>query len=126
MRLLTEPADDGTYLQTLASYENLGPIVDFVVVDLGGGQGGWSRARARTGRLPPRRAQRDRHPRAGGVELPGIKGMWSLRNAAAGAAAAGARFLVLSFISETRVLAMQVPRNSARNFRAIRRSARNY
>ena len=63
------------------------------------------------------------------VELPGIKGMWSLRNAAAGAAAAdGARFLVLSFISETRVLAMQVPRNSARNIRrAIRRnSARNY
>ena len=42
------------------------------------------------------------------VELPGIKGMWSLRNAGGGGAAAeGARFLVLSFISETRVLAMQ-------------------
>ena len=33
VRLLTEPADDGTYLQTLASYENLGPIVDFAVLD---------------------------------------------------------------------------------------------
>ena len=110
VRLLTEPADDGTYLQTLASYENLGPIVDFVVVDLerqGQGQVVTCSGAHKDGSLRVVRNGIGIHEQAR-VELPGIKGMWSLRNAAAGAAAAdGARFLVLSFISETRVLAMQ-------------------
>ena len=110
VRLLTEPADDGTYLQTLASYENLGPIVDFVVVDLerqGQGQVVTCSGAHKDGSLRVVRNGIGIHEQAR-VELPGIKGMWSVRDAAAGAAAAdGARFLVLSFISETRVLAMQ-------------------
>ncbi|KAF2317858.1 hypothetical protein GH714_041177 [Hevea brasiliensis] len=82
IKLNLQPDAKGSYVEVLESYVNLGPIVDFCVVDLERqGQGQAS------------------------VELQGIKGMWSLRSSTDDPFDT---FLVVSFISETRILAMNL------------------
>lgn len=102
LQLSQEVNEDGNYLAEQERWTNIGPIVDFVVVDLesqGQGQvvtcsGAYKDGSIRVVRNGIGIGEQAR------VELPGIKGMWSLRTG-------DSTYLVLSFISETRILAMQ-------------------
>lgn len=92
-------------LQVIDTYPNLGPIIDMCTVDMerqgqcqivtcsGVNQGGSLRV-VRSGIGVVEQAS---------VELPGIKGVWSLR---AQEADTHDTYLVLSFVGETRVLAI--------------------
>jgi DNA damage-binding protein 1 len=100
-----DPAQPDSFVEVLDSQPNLGPIVDFCVVDLerqgqgqvvtcsGAGVDGSLRI-VRNGIGVVEQAL---------VELPGIKGMWSLRKTYMDA---HDTFLVLTFAGETRVLGM--------------------
>ncbi|KAG4980134.1 hypothetical protein GLYMA_12G106200v4 [Glycine max] len=78
----------GSYVEVLERYVNLGPIVDFhVVVTCFGAYNGIGINEQAS------------------VELQGIKGMWSLRSSIDDPFDT---FLVVSFISETRILAMNL------------------
>lgn len=100
-----DPAQPDSFVEVLDSQPNLGPIVDFCVVDLerqgqgqvvtcsGAGVDGGLRI-VRNGIGVVEQAL---------VELPGIKGMWSLRRTYMDA---HDTFLVLTFAGETRVLGM--------------------
>ncbi|PSC68559.1 DNA damage-binding 1 [Micractinium conductrix] len=100
-----DPAQPTSFLEVLDSQPNLGPIVDFCVVDLerqgqgqivtcsGAGVDGSLRV-VRNGIGVLEQAL---------VELPGIKGIWSLRKTFMDA---HDTFLVLTFAGETRVLGM--------------------
>jgi DNA damage-binding protein 1 len=102
VQLSTEPNELNEYITELERWQNIGPIVDFVVVDLerhgqgslvtcsGAGKDGSLRI-VRNGIGINEQAR---------IELPGIKGLWT-------AHAGGSSYLVLSFISETRVLAKE-------------------
>ena len=82
--------------------ENLGPIVDFVVVDLerqGQGQVVTCSGAYKDGSLRIVRNGIGINDQAS-LALQGIKGLWALRSGGA-----HATHMVLSFISETRVLA---------------------
>ncbi|KAL0300566.1 UNVERIFIED_CONTAM: DNA damage-binding protein 1 [Sesamum radiatum] len=88
-------------------YVNLGPIVDFCVVDLerqGQGQVVTCSGAYKDGSLRIVRNGIGINEQAS-VELQGIKGMWSLRSASDDPYDT---FLVVSFISETRILAMNL------------------
>ena len=100
--LLAPQDEDGQYLTELERWANIGPIVDFLVVDLerhgqgslvtcsGAGKDGSLRI-VRNGIGINEQAR---------IELPGIKGLWSVRS--------GEQvYLVLAFISETRILARE-------------------
>ena len=110
------PLEETTYLQTLAEYTNLGPIVDFdlrptgddhkddsagtnyrqsVVVTCSGV------AKDGTVRLVRNGVGMREHAE---VEMEGIKGMWSLRR---GFNEQDDTFLVQSFVRETRILGVQ-------------------
>lgn len=108
VRLLKSPAREDSpwdYVQVIDTYPNLGPIVDMCTVDMdrqgqcqivtcsGVNQDGSLRV-VRSGIGVVEQAS---------VELPGIKGMWSLR---ARESDAHDTYLVLSFVGETRVLAI--------------------
>ena len=113
-----EDADDGddsglpglsgaktTYVEILETFPNLGPIVDMAVVDLdrhGQGQVVTCSGVAKDGSLRVVRNGVGIHERAA-AELPGIKGCWSLKP---GDAAPHDTFLVVTFMRETRVLAV--------------------
>ena len=96
---------DGSYLTVLESYSNVGPIVDMVVMDLdrhGQGQVVTCSGAGKDGSLRIIRSGIGIYEQAT-IDLPGIKGLWALR------AAHGDRFdrfLVQSYIGETRVCAI--------------------
>ncbi|KAL3643734.1 DNA damage-binding protein 1a [Castilleja foliolosa] len=97
----------GSYVEVLERYVNLGPIVDFSVVDLerqGQGQVVTCSGAYKDGSLRIVRNGIGINEQAS-VELQGIKGMWSLRSATDDPYDT---FLVVSFISETRILAMNM------------------
>ena len=109
--LSAEPeADSGNFFEVRENYTNLGPIVDFCVVDLdrqgqcqlvtcsGVGKDGSLRL-VRNGIGINESAS---------IELPGVQGLWSLRESSS---AAFDKFLVQSFVSETRMLMVSPPQD---------------
>ena len=105
------PVSTGTsqppqFVEILEHFTNLGPIVDFAVVDLdryGAGEVVTCSGVAKDGTLRVVRNGVGIHERAA-VELPGIKGCWNLRN---GDDTSNDTFLVVTFMRETRVLAVE-------------------
>ncbi|GMH89221.1 hypothetical protein TrVE_jg3149 [Triparma verrucosa] len=102
---LTEERDQatGSYLNLLQEYPNLGPIVDFTLADLdrrGQSQIVTCSGSKKDGSIRVVRNGIGINEQAS-VELPGIKGMWRLRSSTS---SSYDRFLVQSFISETRIL----------------------
>ncbi|KAL1805820.1 hypothetical protein ACET3Z_028888 [Daucus carota] len=107
IKLNLQPDAKGSYVEALERYVNLGPIVDFCVVDLerqGQGQVVTCSGAFKDGSLRIVRNGIGINEQAS-VELQGIKGMWSLRSATDDPFDT---FLVVSFISETRILAMNI------------------
>lgn len=107
VKLNLQPDTKGSYVEVLERYVNLGPIVDFCVVDLerqGQGQVVTCSGAYKDGSLRIVRNGIGINEQAS-VELQGIKGMWSLRSATDDPYDT---FLVVSFISETRFLAMNL------------------
>ncbi|KAF9588985.1 hypothetical protein IFM89_017664 [Coptis chinensis] len=105
IKLNLQPDAKGSYVEVLERYVNLGPIVDFCVVDLerqGQGQVVTCSGAYKDGSLRIVRNGIGINEQAS-VELQGIKGMWSLRSSTDDLYDT---FLVVSFISETRILAM--------------------
>ena len=104
----TPATPDGlTYVECLESFTNLGPIVDFAVVDLerhGQGQVVTCSGVGKDGSLRVVRNGVGIHEQAA-IELPGVKGTWSLRSGDASTHPSDTH-LVVSFASETRVLAI--------------------
>ncbi|XVE94238.1 hypothetical protein REPUB_Repub01dG0264300 [Reevesia pubescens] len=107
IKLNLQPDAKGSYVEVLEKYVNLGPIVDFCVVDLerqGQGQVVTCSGAYKDGSLRIVRNGIGINEQAS-VELQGIKGMWSLRSSTDDPFDT---FLVVSFISETRILAMNL------------------
>ncbi|KAI3800731.1 hypothetical protein L1987_28825 [Smallanthus sonchifolius] len=107
IKLNLQPDAKGSYVEVLERYVNLGPIVDFCVVDLerqGQGQVVTCSGAYKDGSLCIVRNGIGINEQAS-VELQGIKGMWSLKSATDDLYDT---FLVVSFISETRILAMNL------------------
>ncbi|KAE8706609.1 DNA damage-binding protein 1 [Hibiscus syriacus] len=107
IKLNPQPDAKGYYVEVLDRYVNLGPIVDFCVVDLerqGQGQVVTCSGAYKDGSLRVVRNGIGINEQAS-VELQGIKGMWSLRSSTDDPFDT---FLVVSFISETRILAMNL------------------
>ena len=107
IRLTPAPDAAGSFVEVLQSFPGLGPIVDFAVVDLdrqGQGQVVTCSGVLKDGSLRVVRNGVGINEQAA-VELPGLKGIWSLRS---GSADSFDTFLVVTFISETRVLAINV------------------
>ncbi|CAA6668092.1 unnamed protein product [Spirodela intermedia] len=107
IKLNMQPDVKGSYVEVLERYVNLGPIVDFCVVDLerqGQGQVVTCSGAYKDGSLRVVRNGIGINEQAS-VELQGIKGLWSLRPSTNDL---HDTFLVVSFISETRILAMNL------------------
>ncbi|KAL0918442.1 hypothetical protein M5K25_010451 [Dendrobium thyrsiflorum] len=107
IKLNLQPDEKGSYVEVLEKYVNLGPIVDFCVVDLerqGQGQVVTCSGAYKDGSLRIVRNGIGINEQAS-VELQGIKGLWSLRSSTTDP---NDTFLVVSFISETRILAMNM------------------
>ncbi|KAJ6840719.1 DNA damage-binding protein 1a [Iris pallida] len=107
IKLNLQPDAKGSYVEVLEKYVNLGPIVDFCVVDLerqGQGQVVTCSGAYKDGSLRVVRNGIGINEQAS-VELQGIKGLWSLRSSTNDP---HDTFLVVSFISETRILAMNM------------------
>lgn len=107
IKIHLQPDAKGSYVEVLERYVNLGPIVDFCVVDLerqGQGQVVTCSGAYKDGSLRIVRNGIGINEQAS-VELQGIKGMWSLRSSTDDP---HDTFLVVSFISETRILAMNL------------------
>ncbi|KAK8960477.1 DNA damage-binding protein 1a [Platanthera guangdongensis] len=107
VKLNLQPDEKGSYVEVLEKYVNLGPIVDFCVVDLerqGQGQVVTCSGAYKDGSLRIVRNGIGINEQAS-VELQGIKGLWSLRSSTTDP---NDTFLVVSFISETRILAMNM------------------
>ncbi|BBN08966.1 DNA damage-binding protein 1 [Marchantia polymorpha subsp. ruderalis] len=105
IKLNSQADSKQSYVEVLESFVNLGPIVDLCVVDLerqGQGQVVTCSGAFKDGSLRIVRNGIGINEQAS-AELQGIKGMWSLR---ASSQEAFDTFLVVSFISETRILAM--------------------
>eukprot|EP00291_Cryptomonas_curvata_P008383 CAMPEP_0172198090 /NCGR_PEP_ID=MMETSP1050-20130122/27879_1 /TAXON_ID=233186 /ORGANISM="Cryptomonas curvata, Strain CCAP979/52" /LENGTH=486 /DNA_ID=CAMNT_0012874843 /DNA_START=773 /DNA_END=2230 /DNA_ORIENTATION=- len=105
IRLHPDKDEGGSNIEVLETFANLGPIQDFCVVDLerqGQGQVITCSGTLKDGSLRVVRNGIGIHEQAS-VELPGIKGLWSLRESYD---ARFDRYLVQSFIGETRVLAI--------------------
>ena len=105
VRLRAEPDASGSLVEVLERFPGLGPIVDFAVVDLerqGQGQVVTCSGVLKDGSLRVVRNGVGINEQAA-VELHGLKGIWSLRAASADA---HDTFLVVTFITETRVLAI--------------------
>jgi len=106
IKLNSEKDEHGSYVEVLDTFTNLGPIVDFTVVDLerqGQGQVVTCSGAFKDGSLRIIRNGIGIQEQAT-VELAGIKGMWGLRPSFA---ANHDKFLVLSFVSETRIYGME-------------------
>lgn len=107
IKLNLQPDAKGSHVEVMERYVNLGPIVDFCVVDLerqGQGQVVTCSGAYKDGSLRIVRNGIGINEQAS-VELQGIKGMWSLRSSTDDPFDT---FLVVSFISETRILAMNL------------------
>ncbi|XP_057415588.1 DNA damage-binding protein 1a [Lotus japonicus] len=107
IKLNVQPDAKGSYVDVLERYVNLGPIVDFCVVDLerqGQGQVVTCSGAYKDGSLRVVRNGIGINEQAS-VELQGIKGMWSLRSSTDDPFDT---FLVVSFIRDTRILAMNI------------------
>ncbi|CAM8892866.1 unnamed protein product [Rhodiola kirilowii] len=107
IKLNLHPNSKGSFVEIFERYVNLGPIVDFCVVDLerqGQGQVVTCSGAFKDGSLRVVRNGIGINEQAS-VELQGIKGMWSLQSSTDDPYDT---FLVVSFISETRVLAMNM------------------
>lgn len=105
IKLHLQPDNRGQYVEVLQRFVNLGPIVDFCVVDLerqGQGQVVTCSGAFKDGSLRIVRNGIGINEQAS-AELPGIKGIWSLRSSTVDMFDT---FLVVSFVSETRILAM--------------------
>lgn len=105
IRLTTEKNEDGSYLELLDSFTNLGPIIDFVVVDLerqGQGQVVTCSGAFKDGSLRVIRNGIGINEQAS-IELPGVKGIWSLKD---GSDINYDKYLVVSFVGQTRILAI--------------------
>ena len=120
VRLHTERGEDGSFVQLVDSFPNLGSIVDMAVMDLdqqGQGQLVTCSGAFQCGSLRVVRNGVGVDEEAS-IELPGIQGMWGIKAGQAeeggsegGADAGGAaglhhKYLVQSFVGETRVLMM--------------------
>ncbi|KAL0363617.1 UNVERIFIED_CONTAM: DNA damage-binding protein 1 [Sesamum calycinum] len=124
IKLNLQPDAKGSYLEVLERYVNLGPIVDFCVVDLerqGQGQVVTCSGAYKDGSLRIVRNGIGINEQAS-VELQGIKGMWSLRSAND----PYDTFLVVSFISETRILAMNLEDELEETERRVQTSRRYF
>ncbi|GMI95411.1 damaged DNA binding protein 1A [Hibiscus trionum] len=107
IKLNPQPDAKGSFVEVLDTYVNLGPIIDFCVVDHG--RQGQCQVVTCSG------ADKDSSLRIvqneigineqASVELQGIKAMWSLRSSTDDSFDT---FLVVSFISETRIFAMNL------------------
>jgi len=103
IRLQTEPNEDGSFVSYLDAFTNLGPIVDFVVVDLerqGQGQIVTCSGAFKDGSLRIIRNGIGINEQAS-IELPGVKGIWSLSEGDE-----FDKYLVVSFVGQTRILAI--------------------
>jgi DNA damage-binding protein 1 len=97
--------DDEPQLQVIETYANLGPIVDMCVVDLErDGQGQLVTCSGAFGdgslRVVRNGVGIEQHA---SVDLEGVRRLWSLRGSSA--ADAADRFIVMSFVAATRILA---------------------
>ena len=104
VKLNSSPDPSGQFVELLDTYVNLGPIVDLSVVDLerqGQGQVVTCSGAFKDGSLRVVRNGIGIDEQAA-VELPGIKGMWSLASTMDDSDA----FLVVTFINATRILAI--------------------
>uniref|UniRef100_A0A0D3GBK3 DNA damage-binding protein 1 n=1 Tax=Oryza barthii TaxID=65489 RepID=A0A0D3GBK3_9ORYZ len=107
VKLNLQADPNGSYVEVLERYVNLGPIVDFCVVDLdrqGQGQVVTCSGAFKDGSLRVVRNGIGINEQAS-VELQGIKGLWSLKSSFNDPYD---MYLVVSFISETRFLAMNM------------------
>ena len=105
IRLHPDKDESGSNIEILETFPNLGPIQDMCVVDLerqGQGQVITCSGTLKDGSLRIVRNGIGIHEHAS-VDLPGIKGLWSLRESID---SKFDRYLVQSFIGETRVLAL--------------------
>ena len=118
IRLLTERSEgdgedggeggDGSFVHVLETHPNLGPIVDLCVVDVEGQGGGQGQVVTCSGAMKDGSLRIVRNGiginEQASIELEGIKGMWALRPSFAGS---NDKYLVQSYIGETRILAIQ-------------------
>eukprot|EP00644_Phytophthora_capsici_P007270 jgi/Phyca11/546802/estExt2_Genewise1Plus.C_PHYCAscaffold_220420 len=105
IKLNADRDENGSYLEVLDTYVNVGPIIDFCVMDLdrqGQGQIVTCSGADKDGTLRVIRNGIGINEQAS-AELPGIKGMWSLRETFA---AEHDKYLVQSYVSEIRILAI--------------------
>lgn len=102
VKLNVEPDENGSYVQEMERFTNLGPILDMCVVDLerqGQGQLVTCSGAYKEGSLRIIRNGIGIHEHAS-IDLPGIKGIWSLRVNSP----EYDNMIVLSFVGQTRVL----------------------
>lgn len=106
IKLRPNPDDNGSYIDVLESYPNIGPITDMVVVKTekqGQSQIVTCSGAFKDGSLRVIRSGVGLYVQAT-MEVHGIKGMWSLRQSEDHIYD---KFLVQSFIGETRILAIE-------------------
>jgi len=107
INLNVDKGEDGKFVEVLESFYNLGPIVDFCIVDLerqGQGQVVTCSGAYKDGSLRIVRNGIGINEHAT-IELEGVTGIWSL-DPAEGNEAGIEKFLVLGFVGETRVLSL--------------------
>lgn len=105
IKLNPEKDAQGTYVEILDTFDNLGPIMDMCVADMdrqGQGQAVTCSGCNKDGSLRIIRNGIGINEHAA-IDLAGIKGMWSLRPSSTD----HDKYLVQAFISETRVLAVE-------------------
>lgn len=105
IKLNPERDEQGTYIEVLDTYVNVGPIIDFCVMDLdrqGQGQIVTCSGADKDGSLRVIRNGIGINEQAS-TELPGIKGMWALRETFA---SEHDKYLLQSYVSEIRILAI--------------------
>ncbi|KAI9905788.1 hypothetical protein PsorP6_013830 [Peronosclerospora sorghi] len=105
IKLNADRDEHGSYLEILDTYVNVGPIIDFCVMDLdrqGQGQIVTCSGADKDGTLRVIRNGIGINEQAS-AELPGIKGMWALRETFE---AEHDKYLVQSYVNEIRILAI--------------------
>jgi DNA damage-binding protein 1 len=105
IRLKSKPEPDGNHIEVIDSYPNIGPILDMCVVesDKGNFQVVTCSGAFKDGSIRVIRSGIGIQEQAS-VDVPGIKGIWSLR---ANDEKQFDRYLVQSFVGETRVLSIR-------------------
>jgi DNA damage-binding protein 1 len=105
IKLLPAPNENGSYVQVLDTYLNIGPVIDMCVVESdrqGQCQLVTCSGAFKDGSVRVIRSGIGIHEQAS-VEIPGIKGLWSVRLSEN---APFDKFLVQAFIGESRVLSI--------------------